>query len=107
MEQKSDTLEDRKLLFSVIAIEAGAKKLGVTPGEMARRLDAQGLIESRLMKHYEMLQLAEVLDISPARALCLFYSTDTCRMMHDEAYGIHYQSDTYLVNDVLQELRAQ
>lgn len=52
-------------------------------------------------------QLSEVLDISPARALCLFYATDTCRMMHDAAYGIHYQSDTYLVNDVLQELRNQ
>lgn len=55
MEQKSDTLEDRKLLFSIIAIETGAKQLGITPSEMTRRLDAQGLIEGRLMKHYEML----------------------------------------------------
>lgn len=52
-------------------------------------------------------QLAETLDISTVRALCLFYSTDTCRMMHDPKYGIHYQSDTYIVNDVLQELRHQ
>lgn len=52
-------------------------------------------------------QLAEVLDISPARALCLFYATDTCRMMHNEACGIHYQSDTYIVNNVLQEFRDQ
>lgn len=52
-------------------------------------------------------QLAETLDISPSRALCLFYSTDTCRMMHHEEYGIHYQSDTYIVNDVLKELRGQ
>lgn len=55
MEQKSDTLEDRKLLFAVIAIEAGAKKLDITTSEMARRLDAQGLIEGRLMKHYDLL----------------------------------------------------
>lgn len=55
MEVKSDTLEDRKLLFTVVAIEAGAKKLGITPSEMAQRLDAQGLIEGRLMKYYDTL----------------------------------------------------
>lgn len=55
MEQKSDTLQDRMLLFCVIAIEEGAKKLGITPGEMTRRLEAQGLIEGRLMKYYDVL----------------------------------------------------
>lgn len=52
-------------------------------------------------------QLAETLDISHTRALCLFYATDTCRLMHDEACGIHYQSDTYIVNNVLHELQDQ
>lgn len=52
-------------------------------------------------------QLAETLNISLPEAVALFYSTDTCRMMHNPMYQIHYMSDTYLVNDVIAELREK
>ena len=52
-------------------------------------------------------QLAETLDISLSDAVALFYSTDTCHMMHFPEYKIHYMSDTYLVNDVIAELRER
>lgn len=55
MEIPSDTIDDRKLQFAVIAIEAGAKKLGVTTAELVNRLDKQNLIEDRLFKYYDTL----------------------------------------------------
>ena len=55
MEKPSDTIEDRKVQFAVITIEAGAKKLGILPSEFAQRLHHQGLIENRLFKHYDTL----------------------------------------------------
>lgn len=55
MEIPSDTLDDRKVRFAVIAIEAGAQKLGISPSEFSQRLDKQGLIENRLFKHYDTL----------------------------------------------------
>lgn len=55
MEGPIETLEDRRLLFAVIGIEEGAKRLGVSPREMCERLHRQGLIEGRLFKHYDTL----------------------------------------------------
>lgn len=52
-------------------------------------------------------QLAETLHISFPRAVALFYSTDTCRMMHRPECQIHIMSDTYIVNDVIQELQQR
>lgn len=53
-----------------------------------------------------IMQLAETLDISPVRALVLFYGTETSRMFHDPRYGLQLMSDTYIVNDVIFELRS-
>ena len=55
MEIPSDTIDNRKVLFAVIAIEAGAKKMGISPGDFAQRLNRQGLIENRLFKYYDTL----------------------------------------------------
>lgn len=52
-------------------------------------------------------QLAETLDISLSHAVVVFYTSETCRMMHDPKYQIHFMSDTYLVNDVISELREK
>lgn len=41
--------------FAVMAIESGAKKLGISGKEMFDRLQKQGLIHNRLLKHYEEL----------------------------------------------------
>ena len=50
-------------------------------------------------------QLADTLKISTDRAMAIFYESDVCRMLHDEKYGLHLMSDTYIVNDLIAELR--
>lgn len=50
-----ETLDEQKTRFAVIAIEAVAKKLGVSPTEVSNRLDKYGLIENRLFKYYDTL----------------------------------------------------
>ena len=41
--------------FAVMAIESGAKNLGITGKDMHDRLQKQGLIHNRLFKRYEEL----------------------------------------------------
>ena len=48
-----------------------------------------------------VLLLSARLEISPERALNLFYETNVCAMLHDSRYGLHLMSDTYIINDVL------
>ena len=43
------TPEFDRLAFTVLAIEASAKKMGISPSEMRRRLDKVGLIKSCLL----------------------------------------------------------
>ncbi|WP_449140417.1 DUF3791 domain-containing protein [Segatella sp.] len=50
-------------------------------------------------------QLADTLHISTDRALQIFYDSDVCRMLHDQELGLHLMSDTYIVNDLIEELR--
>ena len=52
-----DTNNDiyRRIHFSVMAIESGARKLGISGKEMHDRLSKQGLIKNRLIKRYEEL----------------------------------------------------
>lgn len=50
-------------------------------------------------------QLAETLNISFSSAVALFYRTDTCKLMHDPTTMLHTMSDTYILNDVITELR--
>lgn len=45
----------RKIHFAVMAIESGARKLGISGTEMHERLSRQGLIRNRLIKRYEDL----------------------------------------------------
>ena len=52
-----------------------------------------------------VLLLSARLEISPERALNLFYETSVCAMLHDSRYGLHLMSDTYIINDVLRELQ--
>ena len=52
-------------------------------------------------------QLADTLNISTDRALAIFYESDVCRMLYDETYGLHLMSDTYIVNDLIDELRSK
>lgn len=52
-----------------------------------------------------IMLLSSQLEISPERALNLFYDTEVCTMLHDSRYGLHLMSDAYIVNDVLRELQ--
>lgn len=44
-----------RIHFAVMAIESGARKLGISGKEMHDRLSKQGLIHNRLIKRYEEL----------------------------------------------------
>ncbi len=59
-QQKERTLESDKIHFVVIAIEAGARKMGISSSEMQRRLLRQNLIEERLLKYYDLLHTQSV-----------------------------------------------
>lgn len=45
----------RRIHFAVMAIEGGARKLGISSKEMHDRLRKQGLIRNRLFKRYDTL----------------------------------------------------
>lgn len=51
----TDTLKDLHVRFAVISIKAAAKKIGISPSELSRRLDKYNLIEGRLFKYYDIL----------------------------------------------------
>ena len=53
-----------------------------------------------------IMMLAEYLQISPERALDLFYSTNTYQQLSDPKYGLQLMSDQYIVDDVINELQA-
>ena len=55
MEGMKRTYESDQIQFAVIAIETAARKMGITPDELATRLEKQGLIEGRLMRFYDTL----------------------------------------------------
>ena len=44
-----------RIHFAMMALESGAKRLGVTPLAMYRRLKKQDLIRQRLFRHYDLL----------------------------------------------------
>ena len=52
-----------------------------------------------------IMQLAETLEIAPEKALCYFYASHVVQQLHDPQYGYQLMSDTYIVNDVLAEIR--
>ena len=39
--------------------------------------------------------------------LAIFYNSEVCRMLHDPDLGLHLMSDTYIVNDLIEELRQK
>ena len=41
--------------FATMALESGARRLGITPRAMYRRLKKQDLIRQRLFRHYDLL----------------------------------------------------
>lgn len=41
------------------------------------------------------------------KVLAIFYDSEVCRMLHDPDLGLHLMSDTYIVNDLIEELRQK
>ena len=54
-DMNTDNDSYRRIHFAVMAIESGARKLGISGKEMHDRLSRQGLIKNRLIKRYEEL----------------------------------------------------
>jgi len=51
------------------------------------------------------MSLAEALDISPERALDLYYNTMVYKHMSDPKYGLQLMSDDYIMEELIKELR--
>lgn len=69
-----------KIHFAVMAIEASAKEMSISPMEMRRRLKRSDW------------------------CVVIFYDMRTYSMLHDSKYGLHLMSDDYILNDLLREL---
>ncbi len=53
------------------------------------------------------MMLADTLKIDAERALDLFYSTNTYKLLSDPKYGLQLMSDQYIVDDVIRELQQK
>ncbi|MBR6197082.1 MAG: DUF3791 domain-containing protein [Bacteroidaceae bacterium] len=53
-----------------------------------------------------VMQLAEELQISPHKALLIFYRSTVGKQLHDPKYGYQLMSDTYIVNDIKTEIAS-
>lgn len=51
---RKDDWTNEQIHFAVLAIEAAAKKMNVSPEEMQQRLKKQNLIESFIVKYYDV-----------------------------------------------------
>lgn len=52
-----------------------------------------------------IMSLAKALDISPERALDLYYNTMVYKHMSDPKYGLQLMSDDYIIEELIKELR--
>ena len=52
-----------------------------------------------------IMLLADALNISPERALDIYYSTKVYQQMSDAKYGMQIMSDDYILEDLINELR--
>lgn len=54
-----------------------------------------------------IMRLADVLKISPERALDIYYSTRVYEQMTDPKYGLQLMSDDYIIEELIEELREK
>lgn len=52
-----------------------------------------------------IMLLARQLEVSPQRALEIFYETRVSDRLHDPRYGLHLMSDAYILEDIIRELQ--
>ncbi len=53
-----------------------------------------------------IMLLADTLQIDAKRALDLFYTTNVYQYLSDQKYGLQLMSDGYILEDLIEELRA-
>ena len=53
-----------------------------------------------------IMMLSEELDISPARALNLFYNSETCMQLSDDRIELYLMSDKYIVDNIINEIKT-
>ncbi|OYP70008.1 DUF3791 domain-containing protein [Prevotella sp. P2-180] len=53
-----------------------------------------------------IMMLSEELDISPARALNLFYNSETCKQLSDDRIELYLMSDKYIVDNIINEIKT-
>lgn len=53
--KQQESLASEKIHFAVMAIEAGAKQMGISPKEMRRRLERVDLVDRLIFGCYETL----------------------------------------------------
>ena len=51
--------------------------------------------------------LSQRLDISPSRALDLFYRSKTCAQLHDKKTGLYLMSNGYVADDFILEMQGR
>ena len=52
-------------------------------------------------------ELSQRLDISPSRALDLFYRSKTCKQLHDKRTGLYLMSNGYVADDFILEMQGR
>ncbi|MEL5896214.1 DUF3791 domain-containing protein [Bacteroides sp. GD17] len=52
-------------------------------------------------------RLMQRLDITPERAIDVFYQSDIGAMMHEEQYGLQCMPDAYIVEEIILELQRK
>ena len=53
------------------------------------------------------MRLSKELEISPLRALDVFYTSKVCDRMHDPEAELYTFSDAYIADEVMMELRGR
>ena len=52
-----------------------------------------------------VMRLSEKLEISPLRALDVFYTSTVCTRLHDPETELYTFSDAYIVDEIIMEIR--
>ena len=52
-----------------------------------------------------IMDLSERLNISPERALAVFYESNVCRQLRNPNTGLYLYGDLYIVDEVIRELQ--
>jgi|GEM_PF-67648 len=100
-----------ELAFASFCIEGTARKFGKPYQEVFSRMNVQNPLNDPLkspkMQDYQIgsiaAELAKRLDIAPARALQLFYESQTCADLHNKKTGLYLFSNLYIADEFILE----